>query len=830
MPRYAHVAFPLYVDQLFTYTLPPQWQTTLHPGWRVLAPFGRRKITGLIVRTDDHCNIANPKPIAEPLDAFAVIPPDLMQLAAWMSDYYMTPIGQVLAAMMPPGTDRETVTMIRLVQDIGEFEIQQIQKKKPLLARILRALFVYRDQPLKKLQKRAGSKNLHKHLEELEHKKIIQIEQVLDDPDVQALSTKFVTLAEAFADEPERLASVLESLPKKSARQRAVLELLAAHHSQFDGREEPLLTQQEVLSQTRAQLSAIKTLAEKGYLRIVEKEKIRFPVRWSDEPEPAITLTPEQRHAVNEIDRSLEKQAYHGFLLHGVTGSGKTQVYVEAIDRALQKGRTAIVLVPEIALTPQMVRRFRSRFGDRVAVWHSGMSLGEKFDTWRHIHSEKFSIVIGARSAVFSPLKNLGLIVVDEEHESTYKQGETPRYHARDVAVMRAVHHGAVAVLGSATPSVESFWNSENGKLTKLVLHRRIHDVPLPPVRLVDMRREKEAHTEEWEPVFSRDLSRAIADTLAANHQCILYLNRRGFSHYVHCDACGFLAECPHCSITLTLHLRESRLRCHYCGYATPLPRVCPECFNTQIVHQGLGTQKVESHVRQRFPKARVQRMDLDTTGRKGSHHDILDAFHRGDIDILVGTQMVAKGLDFENVTLVGVISADTGLLMPDFRSGERTFQLLTQVAGRAGRKQKRGQVIIQTHHPERPSIQFAREHDYEGFYREEIGFRQELLYPPFGRLFLIRFLSKKQERAIDVAKAFSARLGEPPLKTIQILGPSAAPIEKIRDEYRWQTLIKVPRGENGAIVRRWLDAGRQHFRTMRDVTVGIEIDPYHLL
>jgi primosomal protein N' len=312
MPRYAHVAFPLYVDQLFTYTLPPQWQTTLHPGWRVLAPFGRKKITGLIVRTDDHCNIANPKPIAEPLDAFAVIPPDLMRLAEWMSDYYMTPIGQVIAAMLPPGIDRETVTMIRLVQDIGEFEIQQVQKKKPLLAKILRALFVYHDQPLKKLQKRVGSKNLHKHLEELEHKKIIQIEQVLDDPDVQALSTKFITLAEAFIDEPDRLAAALESLPKKSARQRAVLELLAAHHSQFDGREEPLLTQQEVLSRTRAQLTAVKTLASKGYLRIVEQEKIRFPVQWSDEPELAMTLTTEQQHAVNEIDRALEKPAYHG--------------------------------------------------------------------------------------------------------------------------------------------------------------------------------------------------------------------------------------------------------------------------------------------------------------------------------------------------------------------------------------------------------------------------------------------------------------------------------------------------------------------------------------
>lgn len=824
--QFADVAFPLHLYQTFTYTVPPELESMLAPGWRVLAPFGRKRISGIVVRLRDRSDISNPRPIQTILEPFPVIPEDLMKIAFWISEYYMTPIGQVLGTMMPPGMDRETVATVSLIQDIGEFEIRQIRKRRPLLARILQALYVYRKLTVRQLIKKVGSRNLQRALKELHDKRIIALDQTLRDPAVKTLTASYVELSSHLAEDPDMTRSLIDQMPRRSAKQRSILECLLARYDADD----PGVLQSELLSTTSSTLAAVKALEKKGYLEISRREKIRFPLEKTGTEVVHFDLTAEQQRAVTAAKDALDHGGFHSFLLHGVTGSGKTQVYLEAIDHAMSRQRTAIVLVPEISLTPQTVRRFRSRFGDRVAVWHSRMSMGERYDAWRHIHTGKFTIVIGARSAVFAPVRNLGLIVVDEEHETTFKQAEPPpQYHARDVAIMRARESGAVVLLGTATPSLESYYNAQTAKSQLLTLTHRIQDVPMPRIEIVDMRAEFDKHTENWEPIFSRALGRSMKDVLDKGKQAILFLNRRGFSHHVHCYACGYVAECPRCSITLTLHVHQSQLRCHYCGHAAYLMECCPECGNGRIVHQGIGTQKVEAQTRERFPDARVLRMDMDTTSQKDSHDKILEIFRARKADVLVGTQMVAKGLDFEHVELVGVISADPGMLLADFRSSEKTFQILTQVAGRAGRKHGQGRVIIQTFHPHRPAIQYAQRHDYGGFYEEEISARKELLYPPVGRMFMIRVTSRDATRAQEVAETVRWRL-DPPPEGVHILGPSVAPIEKIRDEYRWQILAKASRSVTLSVLRAWLVSACAAFRTSKDVRVYLEADPYHLL
>lgn len=588
-------------------------------------------------------------------------------------------------------------------------------------------------------------------------------------------------------------------MPPLTARQRELWHVIE------EFRELPL---RELLRLTGATEGVVRRLEEKGLVTTAPQVLERDP--YGEEvivPTQPLELNPEQREAFEAITQALVKaqpdQAGTGevFLLHGVTGSGKTEVYLQAIARALEMGRGAIVLVPEISLTPQTIERFKARFATgpvrtMVAVLHSHLSAGERHDEWHKIRDGRARIVIGARSAVFAPVDPLGLIIVDEEHEHSYKQEEAPRYHARDVAVVRARREGAVAVLGSATPSLESYYNAQRGKYRLLELTRRIDDRKLPLVRVVDMRHEKRRGG--GPPVFSRMLREAILRRLERREQTILFLNRRGFSTSLQCPRCGYVAGCPHCSVAMTYHRQSQRLLCHICGYQATVPTRCPQpdCQNPAIRYAGVGTQRVEEALRQSFPLARVQRMDSDILQRKGDYRRILAEFRAGRIDILLGTQMIAKGLHFPNVTLVGVIYADLSLHRPDFRAAERTFQLLAQVSGRAGRGDAEGEVIIQAFTPFHPAIQYARRHDYVSFYEQEIEFRRELNYPPVSRIALLTLKGRNEDKVRFVAEHLRKRLEKELADWPQLVlaGPAPAPLLKAETFYRYQIMVRTRR------------------------------------
>src|SRR3989454_764825 len=542
-----------------------------------------------------------------------------------------------------------------------------------------------------------------------------------------------------------------------------------------------------------------------------------------------LELNAEQALAVSKITDALAApETAKPILLHGVTGSGKTEIYLQAIRTALERGKSAIVLVPEISLTPQTVERFKSRFAEMheiVAVLHSHLSQGERHDEWHKIHSGRARIVIGARSAVFAPLKDVGLIIVDEEHETTYKQEEAPRYHARDVAVVRAKIEKCAVVLGSATPSLESYHNATTGKYELLTLTQRVDDQRMPLMRIVDLRQER--RKERAIAILSGKLRGAIADRLEKREQTILFLNRRGFSTSLLCSNCGEARNCPNCSVALTFHRHMARLSCHLCGHTAAVPKKCPECGKDALIYAGFGTEKVESTVSHLFPKANVRRMDADSMTRKEAYRETLRNFRTGKIDILVGTQMIAKGLHFPNVTLVGIINADLALHLPDFRAGERTFQLLTQVAGRAGRGETAGEVFVQTYTPFSPSIQFARHHDFSGYFQQELEFRERCDFPPFKHAILITVRSAHETRAKFSAETLTRRLRET-IPDEFILGDATpAPLEKLQGQFRFHILL---RGEAimrlSRLVRQTLDK----LPFPEDVTVTVDVDPYQLL
>jgi primosomal protein N' (replication factor Y) len=543
-------------------------------------------------------------------------------------------------------------------------------------------------------------------------------------------------------------------------------------------------------------------------------------------------LTNEQQRALDLIGGKVSAGEFSVVLLHGVTGSGKTRVYSEAVQIALDSGRSAIVLVPEIALTPQMVQRMKKEFGDRVAVVHSGLTMTERYDTWRAIREGMFPVVVGPRSAVFSPVPNLGLIVVDEEHEQTYKQNEAPRYHARDVATMRAKLEGAVVILGTATPSLESYLNARDGKYDLAELPERIDSGPLPEVEVVDMCSEPPVDSEG---AFSATLRDAVQETLDADKQVILFLNRRGFASFVQCVSCGHSEKCPNCNVSLTYHSTDRSMRCHYCGISTKAPDRCPSCEGMNLRFGAPGTQRVEKAVCELFPEATVERMDVDTTTRHGSHWRILKDFAERRTDILLGTQMIAKGLDFPGVGLVGVVAADVGLNLPDFRAGERTFQLLTQVAGRTGRGEERGRVVVQSYLPEHYTIALAREQEFAPFFEREISEREGigLGYPPFSRLVGIVARGRDEDqvreaagRLADFLASGADKMDEP---RPEVLGPAEAPIGKIRGIHRWQVLVRGRAGSARALVSAAL-AQRKALKLPSAVTLAVDVDPLDLL
>src|SRR5213595_2672963 len=614
----------------------------------------------------------------------------------------------------------------------------------------------------------------------------------------------------------------IDNLRKRAPRQAELLEAIAKL-------EKPMPAAQ-LLRKTSFDNQTLRALAKRGLIELREEAVERDPHAEEQFIETTNReLNAEQILALNKITDALAApETATPILLHGVTGSGKTEIYLQAIRIALERGKSAIVLVPEISLTPQTVERFKSRFAEAhevVAVLHSHLSEGERHDEWHKIHSGRARIVIGARSAVFAPLKELGLMIVDEEHETTYKQEEAPRYHARDVAIVRAKIEKCAVVLGSATPSLESYHNATVGKYNLMTLTQRVDEQQMPLMRIVDLRQER--RKAKIVPILSEKLSQAIADRLEKREQTILFLNRRGFSTSLLCSNCGVARNCPNCSVALTFHRHMARLSCHLCGHTAAVPKKCPECGKDALIYAGFGTEKVESTVSHLFPKANVRRMDADSMIRKEAYRETLRNFRTGKIDILVGTQMIAKGLHFPNVTLVGIINADLALHLPDFRAGERTFQLLTQVAGRAGRGETSGEVFVQTYTPFSPSIQFARHHDFAGYFQQELEFRERCNFPPFKHAILITARSAHEGRAKLSAETLKRRLKDA-LPEEFILGDATpAPLEKLQGQFRFHILI---RGEAIMRLSRLVRETLDKLPFPEDVTVTVDVDPYQLL
>jgi primosomal protein N' (replication factor Y) len=570
-----------------------------------------------------------------------------------------------------------------------------------------------------------------------------------------------------------------------------------------------------------------RSLEKRGFLRIESVVVARDPYAEKFVAGAELNLNDEQTKALAVVYAAMD-EPQKPVLLFGVTGSGKTEIYLRAIRKAVEDGRTALVMVPEIALTPQTVERFKSRFSDmqqKIAVLHSHLSDGERHDEWHKIHTGEARIVIGARSSIFAPLDNLGIIIVDEEHESSYKQDEAPRYNARDMAVLRGDREKAAVLLGSATPSLESWHNATSGKYQMVRLDQRVDDKRMPIVRVLDLRQQARKSPEGG--ILSLPLRDAIEGRIAKGEQSILFLNRRGFSTSMLCEACGFVAVCPDCSVSLTFHRALARLVCHVCGHTERAPKNCPKCSDPKIRHAGVGTQKVEEALVRAFPKARIARMDADSMTRKDAYRETLGAFKEGRIDILVGTQMIAKGLHFPNVTLVGIVNADLGLHIPDFRAGERTFQLLTQVSGRAGRGEMEGEVLVQTFTPFSPSIQFARHHDYEGFMEQEMEFRRNFSFPPFGRMVLLTVRGTVRERAEFSAQTVARKLKAAAGEGVQVSEAVPAPLEKAKTYFRFQVTLRGPSSMSmSRLVRRILDG----LPMPDDVFVAVDVDPLHLL
>jgi primosomal protein N' (replication factor Y) len=638
-----------------------------------------------------------------------------------------------------------------------------------------------------------------------------------------------------------RALPITGDLPKLPKRQRDIWNIIEERRE---------LALQELLELAETTASTVRRLEDRGLVEIATQISERDPyAREHILPTQPLPLNPAQSSALEKIKAAMDAGATSEqsappassktFLLHGVTGSGKTEVYLQAIAHALEQGKGAIVLVPEISLTPQTVERFKARFSSGtlqtlVAVLHSHLSAGERHDEWHKIRQGRARIVIGARSAIFAPVDPLGLIIVDEEHEHTYKQEESPRYHARDVAIMRGQMEGAPVVLGSATPSLETYFNCRKGKYSLLELPERVDDQKMPRVRVVDMRQA--AAREKGTPIFSPQLKEAITQRLERGEQTILFLNRRGYSTSLQCPKCGHVCGCPNCSISLTYHRLEQKLACHICGHSEKVPALCPNesCRNPAIRFAGTGTQKVEETLAKLFPDARVHRMDADTMKRKDDYRKILGDFRVGKIDILVGTQMIAKGLHFPNVTLVGIIFADLALHLPDFRAGERTFQLLTQVAGRAGRGDIEGEVVVQAFTPFHPAIQFARRHDYHGFYDQESEFREQLKYPPFGRVALLTLKGRNEEKvkfsADHLKKVLESTVHSPQSKSdfrdLVIAGPAPAPLLRAETFYRYQIMLRAQRMSS---LSRELSKIIQSLVLPEDVTLAVDIDPVDL-
>ena len=812
MPLYAEVAIPIPLHQCYTYSVPDELRGGAKVGSRALVPFGPRRVTGYIVGlTDAPPEGVETKPISDLLDSAPLFDADMLALFRFVTSYYHESLGEVIRTALPAGQRSEDVRVVALTP-AGRATLERVldgldgRDRRVLVA--LESGETAVTPLLSSLSVTVG------RLVELERQGLVELSYRLRadtaKPKVQQMAV--------FVGEP--------SVPPVSKKEREVLE--AVREATTLG-----VPVRELNRRFKSVRDNLARLVASGAIRIEERRVFRTPASSFESGGAAAaappSLTPEQEPVVARLTEGVAG-GYAGFLLHGVTGSGKTEVYLHVIAAALEQGRGAIVLVPEIALTPQLVARFQARFGARIAVLHSGLSDGERLDQWSHIAKGELDVVVGARSAIFAPVRNLGVIVVDEEHEPSFKQEERPRYHARDLALVRGRTAGCPVILGSATPSLESLHNALQGRLELLRMRSRVLDRPLPEVRVVGLRAAERVGPSG---ILTVPLAHAMTDVLSRGEQTILFLNRRGFSSFVVCEGCGDIPECVACSISLSFSRERNVLRCHYCGYSVKRPPRCKACGAGALEPVGFGTERVEDDVRALFPDAKVARMDRDTT-RGAALHKLLTAFRKGDIDVLIGTQMVAKGHDFPGVTLVGVLLADQGLKFPDFRASERTFQLLTQVAGRAGRGEVPGRVVIQSFDPHHYSLTAATQHDFDAFVEAELPRRRERDYPPFCHLAMLKITdtdpAKVSALAGDLARqlqTLSAATGEV-APSLRVLGPAWAPIQKIKNKVRAQILLKGRKRpelhQALALLDRIVDE-----RKLAGV-VAIDVDPVSLL
>jgi primosomal protein N' (replication factor Y) len=854
MARYVGIALPVRLNRLFTYCLPTALDvgTLSLVGCRVLVPFGKRTLTGVVI--EEYTSLASAqksmaghrhtsssissddatiKDIGEIFDITPVFSNTMLDFARWIAEYYVCSLGDTLKAMLPQGMSPESVLRVRMLRSMSDEELVALHKHAPRRAQLFEAI---RDHAgtlsVSYIARRIGAEHISVQLEALEREGFILRERITADS-LHPRMRKAVLIPPVFVNDDDEFQHILTKVEAQSPKQARALSAIYMHYQES---EEPFFVA-DLCKQAQITSSVVSALVQKGYAEeYMAMQKRVFQTgtpTLAQRDEAQVELTIEQLHAVDKINQALDAQTNKTFLLHGVTGSGKTLVYMRAIAHARAQGKSSLLLVPEIALTPQLIDRFKAVFGEDIGVLHSKVSAGERYDAWHSAARGEAMIVIGARSAVFVPMNNIGLIIVDEEHEPSYKQdAPEPRYHARDCAIIRGRIEKAVVVLGSATPSLESMYNAQAGKYHLLNIHHRADGAQLPVIRVVDIITARKQRTMRGS--FSSVLITAIAERLHKKEGVILYQNRRGFASRLECHECGTIPECPNCSVALTYHKFSTQVRCHYCGYNRRAEQLCGSCGSHDVHEVGAGTQRIEEELRDILAdmniSAVIERMDLDTTSKKGSHKTILHNFAERRTDILIGTQMVAKGLDFSHVTLVGVLYADMSLFVPDFRAGERTYQLLTQVAGRAGRSgEHQGEVIIQTTHPKHQSILAVQAGNYDMMYNDELQERRELMYPPYMRFVVIEFSGKDDQLVQMHANYFAGALPKSN-QFFQRLGPAYPTIVRLRNVYRRLVVIKSskeqdPRGEHlrNALYKAYRDYRAKHHTSAIHITINID-------
>lgn len=824
---FASVLLPLPLPGYFTYAVPEEFQPAVSPGKRVVVPFGKKKIYTALVHElhDRNPSSVEVKSILSVIDDRPVVYPVQFNFWEWIAGYYMCTPGEVMNAALPSGFKLASESMICLNPD-ADLETADLNEKEIML---IEALLVHKKLPVSTIADLVEQRKIIPLINNLVEKGIICAEEKLENK-YKPLVQSFIRLNRELADNEDLLKDVFDGLSKRAFRQLQVLMVYltlskGANGLPADVKKSDLLKNREVTAQS------LQSLIGKGILEEIEVEASRIALSHARNNPDDIFLSLHQQRALDEIHKIFAEKEV--LLLHGITSSGKTELYVKMINEALLAKKQVLYLLPEIALTSQIINRLRRYFGDRVGVYHSRYSDNERLEIWNHcldteknFDSGRFQVILGARSALFLPFNNLGLVIVDEEHDTSYKQYDpAPRYHARDAAIVLARLHGAKTLLGSATPAVETYFNASSGKYGLVEMSERYGGVSMPEILLANIREETRNKT--MQSHFSSMLINHIREALKRGEQIILFQNRRGFSLHLACDACDWVPMCKNCDISLTYHKKENKIKCHYCGYSENLPANCPQCQSTRILMKGFGTEKVEEELGAIFPETSIRRMDLDSTRTKYAHHRIINDFEERRIQVLVGTQMVTKGLDFDNVSLVGILNADNMLNFPDFRSHERSYQLMEQVSGRAGRKAKQGKVVIQSNNPAHPIIQYVVLHDYFAYFRSQLQDRNKFHYPPYYRLIVLRLKHRDQnvlnKAARDLAQDLRADLGK------RILGPEYPLVSRIQNWYIKQILVKIERGPNVSGLKELIKVKIEDLQKIsgyRQVRVIVDVDP----